>query len=277
MSVTKLIIPPRPSILLELKELMQQEDPSLDKIAYLIKYDASLFSTLLACVNSAWMGLPQKVHTVETAIALLGLPNVINLIQAILVKAEFDDAPALNEFWDSACDVAKVSQKLARRYTTLKTEDAFNAGMFHNIGVPIMLSNFTDYSEFMYQHGHRSAKEICKLERHIFNTDHYLQGALLAHEWQLGYHIATAIRYQPITQSILTSDKPIEADIRTILAILVLAKDISGEHHHYWKASNNDVNNDCVQVALAYLNIKEREFDELKEDTISDLIQEQVA
>lgn len=277
MKPNQLIIPPKPGILLEIQALMQQQDVELFKITRLIKQDVALYAVLLSSVNSPWLGLRQEVKSVETAISLMGLERVLSLLQAVIIRSCFKGAPLLDSFWDTASDVAGICQTLATKYTNLKADDAYSVGMLHNAGVAVMLTNFKDYNNFLSTHNRKPANELCVYERQTFNTDHYLQGALLAKAWYMGNNISLTVRYQPIAQSVLDGSKEMPADICQLLAVLTLAKDISGEYQHYWKVEENKFNTQCIKAALEYLHISEDDYNDLKEDAINDLMENQVA
>ncbi|MGR6874289.1 HDOD domain-containing protein [Pseudomonas sp. HK3] len=277
MKLNQLIIPPKPGILLEIQALMQQQEVDLIKITQLIKQDVALYAVLLSSVNSPWLGLRQEVKSVETAISLMGLERVLSLLQAVIIRSCFKGAPLLNSFWDTASEVAGICQMLATKYTNAKPDDAYSIGMLHNAGVPVMLTNFDDYQDFINTHRRKPANELCVYERQRFNTDHYLQGALLAKAWYMGNNISLTVRYQPIAQSVLSGSKELPADICQLLAVLTLAKDISSEYQHYWKLEDNQFNTQCVESALEYLHIDHAEYIELKDDAINDLMNNQVA
>ena len=103
---------------------MQQPEVDLSKIVELIKRDVSLYAILLSYVNSPWMGLRQKITSIETAIPLMGLEKVVGLMRAVLVRASLQEAPVYESFWNTATEVAGICQMLAQIYATSKTEDA---------------------------------------------------------------------------------------------------------------------------------------------------------
>lgn len=278
MTTKELSIPARPRILLELQELMQHEELDLIKITQLIKQDVALYSTLLSTVNSPWMGMRQEVKSIETTISLMGLEQLIEIIQGVIIRSCFQSISLRESFWDAATEVAGISQNLAERFTDVKPSDAYGAGMLHNAGVPIMMMNFDNYDGFILKHTRRPANEICVLERQAYETDHYLQGALMAKKWHMNSNIILAVRYQPIAASVLNENsKQLSADVLSMIAVLTLAKDISNEYQHYWKVEANEFHYQCLQAALKHLNISEAEYAELKEDAISDLMEAQVA
>lgn len=277
MTPTKLIIPPRPGVLMDIQEHMNAEEPCIQAIADLIKQDVSLYAVLLSAVNSPWMGLPQSVESAEKAIALMGLDRVFNLLQAVIVRSCFKDAPVIESFWNSAAEVAAISSDLAKRYGVCESDQAYTTGMLHNAGIPIMLSNVEGYEYFLNQNGYCAANEVCVLERQQFGTDHYLQGALMAKSWYLPKAVSLAIRYQPIAHSVLTQKKELPADVAKLLAIISLAKNISNEYHNYWKMEDCEQSELLLDAALRYLDICNSEFTELKEDHMDDLVNEEVA
>ncbi len=277
MTPTKLIIPPRPGVLLDIQNLMAADEPDIQKIANLIKQDVSLYAILLSAVNSPWMGLTQTIDSAEKAIGFMGLDRVFNLLRAVIIRACFKDSPLNETFWSTASEVASISDDLARRYKVCTPDKAYTLGMLHNAGVPIMLNNFDEYEAFISKHSHRAANELCVLERQKFATDHYLQGALMAKAWYIPNEISLAIRYQPIAASVLRGQKSLPTEVTQLLAIVSLAKNISNEYRLYWNTEACEHDEDILAAALDYLNICQTEFIELKEDHVEDLMNEEVA
>lgn len=276
MNTSKLVIPPRPGVLIDIQSQINAEEPCVQSIANLIKQDVSLYAVLLSAVNSPWMGLSNPVENVEKAITIMGLEKVFTLLQAVIVRSCFKDNTVLESFWGAATEVASISDDLAKRYKLIGTENAYSAGMLHNAGVPIMITNFDNYSDFIAKNAHRPANEQCVLERQDFGTDHFLQGALMAKSWYMSGDVSLAIRYQPIAQSILEGKKDLPATVVNLLAILTLAKGISNEYRNYWNASDEDQSN-SIEASLNYLKICDTEYSELKEDIMDDMLDTEVA
>lgn len=277
MTQNQLIIPPRPGILLEIQALMQQQDVDLVKITQLIKQDVALYAILLSSVNSPWLGLRQEVKSVETAISLMGLERVLSLLQTVIIRSCFKDAPVLESFWDTASEVAGICHSLATKYTNIKADDAYSVGMLHNSGVPIMLLNFDNYDDFLKLYSNKPANEMCVYERQLFDTDHYLQGALMIKAWYMSSSVSLAVRYQPVAQSVLDGSKAMPTDICQLLAVLTLAKNISHEYRDYWKTEDKTFDQTCIHTALTYLGISPEEYIETKDHIINGLMENQVA
>jgi len=272
-----LAIPPRPDILMEIQGMLSHDELDVSSLSGLIKQDVALYSVLLSAVNSPWLGLNQPVESVEKAVTILGITKVTNLLRAVLVRSCFPDTPLLESFWTTATEVASICDDLARKYGIVNADNAYTTGMLHNTGMAIMLNEFDGFEPFMNKHAHRPIDELTVLQRREFETDHFLQGALLAKQWYMPSEVSLAIRYQPIVKSVLTGKKELPVSVTSLLAVLTLAKNISNEYRNYWSIQNDAFHGDSMDAALSYLDIHQTEFDEIKEDFIEELAAEDVA
>ena len=273
----ELVIPPRPDVLIEIQSLINSGDLELAALSNLIKQDVSLFSVLMSAVNSPWLGLSQKVESVESAVSLLGQLKVVNLLQAVMVRSCFKGSPLQENFWDTATEVASICDNLAKQYGISNAEHAYTTGMLHNTGLAIMHSNFDQFNSFMETSSHHAIDRLCVMERQTFHTDHFLQGALLAKSWYMPAPVAQAIRYQPIAQSILSGKKEASPEASALLAILTLAKNISNDYRHYWNIQEDEFQLKSMNAALDYLDIHKNEFKEYKEDMVDTLMSDEEA
>src|SRR5687768_10445097 len=73
-------LPSLPAAALRVLQLTRDNDLSLDELAGTIASDPALSSRILRAVNSTFYGLPQKVASVQQAVALLGIQAVRTLV-----------------------------------------------------------------------------------------------------------------------------------------------------------------------------------------------------
>ena len=266
-----IIIPPRPQALLSVQDLMKSEDPDIDAIASVIKSDISLYTILLSAVNNPWVGLAQPATSVEQAIMLLGLDRVFTLLQAVSVRTSFAKCSLPETFWSTAIEVAGICSDLSNRHTGMNRNLAYSTGMLHNAGIAVMNESKPGFKAFIKEHEFLSADELCVRERKQYNTDHYLQGALMARKWFLGDEVALAIRYQPIASLVLTGQKSLAESATSHLAVLTLAKNISSEYRRYWLIDEQHADHIyALDLALDYLHINHSDYDEFKEDKLDE-------
>lgn len=72
---------------LKILQLLQKEEPELDKIADLLEKEVSLAYRILKFVNSAYFSTPVKINSVRHALSYIGLNNLKNLLELFLVKS----------------------------------------------------------------------------------------------------------------------------------------------------------------------------------------------
>jgi HD-like signal output (HDOD) protein len=66
-------LPSPPAIAMQILEIVQREDFSLNQLSSIIQADPALVSRILRRVNSGFYALPKKIGTIETAVAVLGV------------------------------------------------------------------------------------------------------------------------------------------------------------------------------------------------------------
>lgn len=198
-----LIIPPRPDLLIELQQLMKNPEPELNSLAILVKQDISLYSVLLSVVNSPLYRRNKHISSVEQAIVILGADKVFTLLQSIIIRSSLESSDFLEDFWNSAIEVAQICSMIAEQFIIIDSEMAYSVGMLHAAGIPLMIQNFPEYHAFHQQHTGLRANKLCILERDRFATDHYHQGYELTKHWNLDAKVSLSLRYQPITQAVI--------------------------------------------------------------------------
>jgi c-di-GMP phosphodiesterase len=82
---------------LNLMKMIETEEPDIKKLSEVIQSDVSISFRLLAYLNSAAVGLPQKVKSILHAITLLGWRNTKNWLRVLLVTDmnQGENAPEL--------------------------------------------------------------------------------------------------------------------------------------------------------------------------------------
>lgn len=190
-------IPPCPAVLTGLVAQMRNEEPDFPRIAKLIGTDVALAATMLKTVNSPFYGLPQKIGSIQQALALLGLRNVSHLVTRLMFQQAFPvtDGKAMEHYWETSSNVAMVLAWLARKTKQVDRDDAWTYGLFRDCGVPVMMINFSDHAELYLQSVRNPAQVLSEIENEQLGVDHAGVGAELAESWHLSAAICAAIRH----------------------------------------------------------------------------------
>lgn len=262
-------IPPRPEALIDISAEINKPEPDIDRIAAAIKKDVTLYGAILRLVNSPLLG-GNGVKTIDRALMMLGIKRIAQVAQVVALQNTIGGK--LDRFWDTAAEVAELTAALARKFTGLPSEEAYTVGIFHDFGIPLMMQAFPDYKALLAQANQSSAIDLADAETDRYGFNHYDVGFELGKLWCVPPHLNATIHFQPQLAD-LFADRIVVDDIdtvKTLLALLEMAKNISATHRKMWRTQDNtDLGVD--PVVLAYLDIESEDYVELREDLVQSL------
>lgn len=260
-------IPPRPTVLTEVESEMTKDNPDFSYLAKVISADVALSAALLKTTNAPYFGLDKKVRSVPEALLVLGLNLTIRTIAGIELRKTFERTPHMERFWDESGTSARVSGWLAkrlRRCCWVRPEDAYTFGLFHDCGIPVIMSPFPQYRSILAQANAEKTERFTDVENRLIGTNHAEMGAMLAESWSLPAEIIEAIRYHHRLDLLVEGDHPDASAISIpLIAITQLA-----EHLIYRRiGSGNTFEWEKVaKIAQRILNIDEAKIEELFEE-----------
>ena len=221
-------IPPRPSVLIEIETEMRKDEPDFSHLAKIISADVALSAGLLKTCNSPFYGLDKKVRSVPEALLVLGLNLTIRTVAGVALRKAFERAPQLERFWDESGATARVSGWLARRLCKccwVRPEDAYTFGLFHDCGIPILLSPFPQYRTVLAEANSDRTRKFTDIEDQLLGCNHADMGALLAETWSLPPEIVDAVRHHHNLTALVDGTIPTASSIvPPLIAITQLAE-----------------------------------------------------
>jgi len=185
------------------KIIQTVEDPrsTAAKLHQIVTHDPALVTRILKVVNSAFYGLPGQIGSVERAIVLLGLNAVKNIAVAASIGKLFRTGKlcegfAARDLWTHCIAVGVCARDIARQMKSPIADEAFLAGMIHDVGILISLQTFPEQLSEVCEESKSGEKSFCELEQEIIGMDHQQLGATLAEQWKFprscqlvaGYH-----------------------------------------------------------------------------------------
>src|SRR5438874_5157500 len=122
------------------------EDPksTAAQLHKIVSHDPALVTRILKVVNSSFYGLPGQIGSIERAIVLLGLNAVKNIAVAASLGQLFRGAKLCEGFeakdlWTHCVAVAVAAREMAKQMKAPIADEAFLAGMIHDIGILVFL------------------------------------------------------------------------------------------------------------------------------------------
>lgn len=219
-------IPPQPQILVDVYIEMAQVDVSLERIADIISKDVGLSGSILKVVNSPIFGLRRPITFVGEALKLLGISNIVNVINSLSIRSSLIETAwgDMTCFWDNAADVAAVSAGLARLLNIAPQDEAYALGLFHNVGIPLLIDRFHHYPEVIKLAYAEPRVRITDIENSAIDCNHSVVGYYVAKSWHLPAYLCEAIADHHKTEQFFIDEFPCDNRKKNLLAVLKLAE-----------------------------------------------------
>jgi len=190
-----------PIVYLALQKIIEDPTKSAKDAAITIESDAALAMRLLKIVNSAFYGFPTQISAISTAITLIGLRELQNLVLATVVIERFSDLPgqlfSVHDFWAKNLRCALIARSLDAQLGKNYTDSAFLCGLVHDIGqlvlyrrIPILAREV----DLLAQSQPPNEVDLAGLEQQVIGFDHYELGAELCRLWKLPPMVVESIR-----------------------------------------------------------------------------------
>ena len=198
-------IPTLPSVASKVLQILDNPRSSAPDVEQIIMLDQALAARILKLVNSAYYGFPRKISTISQAVVILGFVTVKNLVLSISVADFFIMSGKSRLFnrsqlWRHSVGTAVASKIIARKARFPQLEEAFMAGLLHDVGKVILDHYFSE--EFAQVLALIQEKDICmyEAEREVLGVSHAVVGRWIADRWNLPQMLAEVINYhhQPL-------------------------------------------------------------------------------
>jgi HD-like signal output (HDOD) protein/signal transduction histidine kinase len=191
-------LPAMPQILIKLIELLQADDAGMPELAALIAKDAGMTSKILGVANSSAYQRHSRTVGLEQALVSLGTDMIKTLVISESVFQTFNNFPHsgstdLRAFWKGSLTTAVIARDIARVLDYPHVEEAYLAGLLHNVGRLALLA--TAPKEYAYNFTARDDEELCAVEQRTLEITHAEAGAWLIERWNLDSFLADSVLY----------------------------------------------------------------------------------
>jgi len=180
-------LPTIPTVLAKILQLVDAETASGKDLIAVVERDQALTGKLLRLANSAFFGQSRKVSTIPRAVVLLGFSTVRNLALSVKVWETLGAGVArsrLEELWRHAVAVAMATKALTTRLRAGDPEEAFTAGLLHDVGRLLLAMRFRD-DYWRAVGGAGEVEAVDRLEAEHLGIDHAEVGSWVLEAWNL--------------------------------------------------------------------------------------------
>lgn len=231
-------LPEVPQIAFRAIQLLNNPETDVSSLAQVIASDQALTAKVLRLCNSAFYGLSRQVTTISEAVIIVGFSSLKSLVLMLTTQSSMNKGllgykMGPGEFWHHSLSTAEITRFLAQHTQLNNPEEAFIAGLIHDIGK--MALNQYALPE-VYRATNLSQKEripIHEAETRVLGFDHADVGAALTERWNFPPVLVEAIRRHHTFQPYYAEDRPAALPLLVSTAN-ALAQSLATEHHHNW-------------------------------------------
>jgi putative nucleotidyltransferase with HDIG domain len=250
-----------PEVTTRIVQVVEDPKSTAQDMHDIVKHDPALAAKVLKVVNSAFYGLPSQIASLDRAIVMLGLSAVKNIALAASLSRLFrpgaiSERFASRDLWTHCVSVGVCARLLARA-SFGQVEEAFVAGLVHDVGLLIEFQLFPERLKTVAQRCETQPQDFLPLEREVIGADHQAFGAWLAAKWKFppGLRCAISRHHNP---------EKLKPELKRIVTAVHVADTIccQNELGFYLTAQVQEITDDM----LDFVGVTEQDVSELLAD-----------
>jgi HD-like signal output (HDOD) protein len=205
-------LPSLPSTYFEVLKQVESPNATVQNIGEVISRDPAVTARLLQVVNSAAFALHEKVTDPVDAVSLLGVEMVKSLVLCLQVFSQNDDARraglSLDQLWDHSASVAKTAREIMLLQTrdARYANDAFTAGLLHDVGRIVIASNLPDQYASVVAKARETHRLMHEEEVSQLGVSHAQVGAYLLGVWGMPAPLVEAVALHHVPTQAFTRE-----------------------------------------------------------------------
>ena len=221
-----------PEVTLKIIQIVEDHKSTAQDLHKVVSHDPALCSRILKVVNSSFYGLPGQIGSINRAIVMLGLNAVKNIAIAASMSKLFRGGDLTPQFsakhiWTHSVGVAAGSKLLADRLKIGLSDEAFLAGLMHDVGIMVELqADRNKLIEVLQKIGIDSAgipcRDMLEVEDEVFGANHQEFGTALCEKWKFpkALSLVTGYHHRPME---------LAQDTRTLACLVNVADRLAAE------------------------------------------------
>jgi putative nucleotidyltransferase with HDIG domain len=230
--------------------LLADEEVGLARVESVVAADQVLAGHIVQCANSAAHAGIQRISTLRHALAWIGADNACKVVAAASLRPMFASRH-LHKLWNHSIEVASLCERIATISRRADPEQAFLAGLVHDVGRLALLRLPLAATERYLRLMEDGCPRVL-VERVLFGRTHMSIGADALRKWNFS---------DEIVESVASHHAP-EQYPSTLSALLYLAEEWSSEAEDLPSAFR-------LNFASGVVGVKAEEMEELVPGTSS--------
>jgi HD-like signal output (HDOD) protein len=191
-------LPVFPRVAVQVMSLASNPEATIREFEKLINQDSGMAAKILRTANSATFSTGREITSIQRALLQLGASQIRSIataaaVQAVSTNKKVDRHFDADAFYRHSLGVALAAKLIATLGHYKDPEEAFTAGMLHDIGKLAIALFLPDEMRMIHSMSQESGASHFAAEKEILGITHEEIGELAARIWSL-----PAIYYAPI-------------------------------------------------------------------------------
>jgi len=206
-------LPAMPQVASKVLELSSDPNTSAAQLQQIIADDQAMTARILKIANSAMYSCSRKIKTLTEAIVMLGFNSIRSLVVTSAARNLYDTEKSrtgLKErlLWEHSIGAAFACRLVAQARMPALAEEAFLAGLMHDIGKLVLNLQVPDVFDEIVQVVYNENRPFHLTEREYLGFDHAKVGSLLVNKWNLSPALEETILHHHDPEA-LTPENPL--------------------------------------------------------------------
>lgn len=228
----QLLLPTLPELALQVREIADDPDATINKLVSTIKQDAALTVRIIKVANSPLLRAAKQIDDLNMAVMRLGMQYTSNLATGLAMEQMFQATSdmvdkRMREVWSRSSEIAGICHVLCKHRSNLKADKATLAGLVHRIGVLPILTYAEEHNALL--------RDSLTLDT-VIDQLHPSIGEKILRSWDFPEDLLQIPTLH--TQFFRPGDEVDYADIVTV----AMLQSYMGTDHPYTKLDFNEIN-----------------------------------
>lgn len=189
-------LPASPAVVQTVMNITSDFNADIHDLSKALSADQALTAKVLKLSNSSFYGRSQAVATLEEAIVILGFFTLRSLIVATATHQIFGDndinSPQ-HKLWEHSLATAMAARMIAEKVRPEKIEEAFIAGLMHDLGKLVFLQKMPEDFDRIIATAENGDGTFVDLEETTFGFSHADLGRVLMIKWSFPAELTDSV------------------------------------------------------------------------------------
>lgn len=187
-------LPPMPLVATKVMQLVEDENVTAAELAKIVASDPAVAARIMKISNSPLYGCQRQNQTLSGAIMLMGFNTLKSLVVVAYLKDVFKPVGLIEKMlWEHSFGTALAARIIASDIRQVNPEEAFLAGLLHDIGKLIMYNHDSNNFQMVIECNYNEGLWFEEAEKSFFPYTHAELGGCVLEKWNFPEVLVKAV------------------------------------------------------------------------------------